>query len=76
MITFAMVLLAMFALGVLTHALPGLKRGRVGYPANAPDPAPSPTREGERAAGAIPTTLSTGPAETYSAGPVSFSRSA
>lgn len=75
MITFAMVLLAVFGLGVLTHVLPGLTRGRVGYPTNTPHPSTA-TRESERAAGAIPTTLSTGSAETYSAGPVSFSRSA
>jgi hypothetical protein len=76
MITFAMVLLAMFVLGVLTHVLPGLKRGRVGFPANTPESAPIRTREGERAAGTIPTALPTGSLEFYSAGPVSFSRSA
>jgi hypothetical protein len=75
MITFAMVLLAVFGLGILTHVLPGLKRGRVGYPTNT-SAWQARSGESERAAGATPTTLSTGTAETYSAGPVSFSRSA
>jgi hypothetical protein len=76
MITFAMVLLAIFALGLLTHGLPGLKRSRVGFPINVPEPAAIRGWEGERAAGTIPTALPTGTAEFYSAGPVSFSRSA
>lgn len=76
MITFALILLALFALGVVTHALPGLKRGRVGFPTNAPEPTPARTGKSERAAGTIPTALPTGSAEYYSAGPVSFSRSA
>jgi hypothetical protein len=75
MITFAMVLLVVFGLGILTHALPGPRHGRVGYPTNT---SARQVRRGEseRAAGAIPTTLSTRTAETYSAGPVNFSRSA
>ena len=76
MITFAMVLLTMFALGVVTHGLPGLKRARVGFPTNAPDASPTSVWESERAAGSSPTALPTGTAEFYSAGPVSFSRSA
>lgn len=34
MITLAIATVALFALGVLTHLVPSMRRGRVGYPAN------------------------------------------